>query len=86
MGTLSAQSRNGTTAAQQGGSFMRQLTNYLGRLPLAGRLFRPTLHTESPCAAPAVVCRREPVLAGADLARSFGRGENRAFAPEGRVR
>lgn len=62
---------------------MRQLTNYLGRLPLAGRLFRPTLYTETPCAAPAVICRREPVLAGADLARSFGRGENRSFALKG---
>ena len=42
---------------------MRQIANYLGRLPLAGRLFRPALHTEAPSAAPAVFCRREPVLA-----------------------
>ena len=62
---------------------MRQIANYLGRLPLAGRLFRPALHTDAPSAAPAVFCRREPVLAGADLARSFGRGENRSYALKG---
>ncbi len=57
------------------------LARYLGRLPLAGRLFRPsdaTLPT-----APAVFCRREPVLAGFDLVRSFGRGDTKAYALKG---
>ncbi len=62
---------------------MRPIANYLGRLPLAGRLFRPTLHAETISPAPTVICRREPVLAGSDLARSFGRGENRSFALKG---
>ena len=62
---------------------MRQLANYLGRLPLAGRLFRPALHQTTPLAAPDVTCRREPVLAGANLTRSFGTGETRSYALKG---
>jgi putative ABC transport system ATP-binding protein len=62
---------------------MRPLANYLGRLPLAGRLFRTertasTQHTILPI--PAVGCRREPVLAGFDLTRTFGTGATRSYA------
>ena len=56
----------------------QQLTNYLGRLPLAGRLFRPAL-AETASLAPTVI-GREPVLAGSDLSRSFGTGDNRSYA------
>jgi putative ABC transport system ATP-binding protein len=52
---------------------MRQLANYLGRL------FRPSLHS-APSPAPAVKSRREPVLAGSDLSRSFGTGETKSYA------
>ncbi|MBP3957342.1 ABC transporter ATP-binding protein [Gemmata sp. G18] len=33
--------------------------------------------------APAVICRREPALAGVDLFRSFGSGETRSYALKG---
>jgi putative ABC transport system ATP-binding protein len=61
---------------------LRQLTNYLGRLPLAGRLFRPSLAQPAPGYAPAAVCR-EPVLAGSDLSRFFGSGDTRSQALKG---
>jgi putative ABC transport system ATP-binding protein len=61
---------------------MLQLANYLGRLPLAGRLFSPTLH-EAASPTPAIICRREPVLAGSDLFRSFGTGDTRSYALQG---
>jgi putative ABC transport system ATP-binding protein len=62
---------------------MRPLANYLGRLPLAGRLFR-SARTSSTSRAilpiPTVRNRREPVLAGSDLSRSFGTGDTRSYA------
>src|SRR5688500_2832337 len=64
-------------------SQMRQFANYLGRLPLAGRLFRPALHEPAPAPTPALICRREPVLAGSDLFRSFGTGETKSYALKG---
>lgn len=51
---------------------MLQLATYLGRI------FRPALHD-----APAAICRRDPVLAGSDLFRSFGTGDTRAYALKG---
>ncbi|MBN9118247.1 MAG: ABC transporter ATP-binding protein [Planctomycetes bacterium] len=62
---------------------MLPIANYLGRLPLAGRFFRPALHEAAPSLAPAVICRREPVLAGTALFRSFGVGETRSYALKG---
>ena len=55
---------------------MIPLSRYLGRLFHGERL---SLLPE----APAVICRRQPVLAGADLFRSFGAGETRSFALKG---
>ena len=62
---------------------MRQLANYLGRLPLAGRFFRPALHKAAASLAPTVISRREPVLAGSDLFRSFGTGDTKSHALKG---
>jgi len=60
---------------------MSQLARYLGRIPLAGRLFRRADHAIAPPAASSG--RREPVLAGTNLVRSFGTGETRSFALKG---
>jgi putative ABC transport system ATP-binding protein len=64
---------------------MSPLTRYLGRLPFAGRLLRGPESDAgaAPASAPAVLCRREPVLAGADLSRSFGAGETKSYALKG---
>jgi putative ABC transport system ATP-binding protein len=51
----------------------------LGRMPFMGRLFRVSAQVS----APLVRTRREPVLAGSDLVRSFGSGDTRAFALKG---
>ncbi len=62
---------------------MRQLANYLGRLPLAGRFFRPSLYDSASAPVPAIISRRDPVLAGSNLVRSFGTGETKSFALKG---
>src|SRR5262245_43029677 len=57
---------------------MRQLANYVSRL------FRPAPAVPViPFPAAAVSVKREPVLSGSDLSRSFGTGETRAFALKG---
>jgi putative ABC transport system ATP-binding protein len=59
------------------------LAQSIHRLPLVGRYFRPAPTAPVSESAPAVLCRREPVLAGSDLVRSFGEGETRSVALKG---
>lgn len=60
---------------------MSSLARILRRVPLVNRCFGVPATRAVP-AAPAVV-RTGPTLAGADLSRSFGSGETRAFALQG---
>lgn len=57
------------------------LARTLSRLPFVGRLFRASAPVSA--FAPMVPRRRDSVLAGSDLVRSFGSGGTRAFALKG---
>jgi putative ABC transport system ATP-binding protein len=59
---------------------MCRITRLFRRVPLIGRLARPTSPAPE---APEVVVRRGPTLAGTDLLRSFGSGETKAYALQG---
>ncbi|MCI0702300.1 MAG: ABC transporter ATP-binding protein, partial [Planctomycetia bacterium] len=62
---------------------MSQLARYLGRIPLAGRLFRCGDSRTDPTLPSAVIGSREPVLTATELVRSFGTGEQRGYALKG---